>query len=1286
METVKKESAMIRTKRPNIIRDNIRGILLGGVLGAAVIAAAWFLLGGSGEEDTSPVPETPETIYVCRGCGKEYINQFPYTFPWAGYPTELPAHEIVDVGETYYNGSISGATPVDMFQRVTGQLSSRDDNDFYRFTIDVTGSVVFHFSFDGSSQGYTYLWDGAVYGTDGTTVLNSGAIPIEEGEEITFGTGESSLEPGTYYLKISAAVGGNPLMNGYSDTDYHITFRPRCAEHTSITQVQTAVPTCSQAGELTAICNICDERISTKYLEPLGHAWSTWRLAEESFFSAIWGDYSRDCALCGEEETDTLRFHFLSGKPKTDPDALTVSESTWTMFGTAPCTSKGFVKTVCSVCGNVEVESKEPEKHTYGEWVTSESEDQKSRTCTVCGYVETKALAHIPFISGTMPEVGDFIQILQAQYLRLCDLWSIFPPVVRLIIELALLLAIIGIATSLIKSAANNYKEWKPMQDSGLMLSYFRGSGNHQRKLIYKDARELLRDKTWSWISSAGLAYRLGSFTNSSKVVMFLCSLAFLPLFFVGLIEMLFRVVIGNIFYFFLNIGATALLFTLGLISCILTPFFLIADGAMRRQQHCPHCYSTFKLPYFRCPHCGTVHQRLIPGKSGLFYARCSCGHFLPCSVLSKRDVLSAVCPKCSHDLATSNARQFSIQVIGGNSSGKTAFLAAFQHLYLDNITKDTQASAYGEPKDEFDALESMFSSGQTVPASDPVVIPYSLVHRTGGIATESLIFYDIPDEILLNEEYERSPLNFGYSNGIIIIIDPLSIQEVYHECSKLGNAGISGCSRNDPEPVIIHFINKFSEISGRPARQMSNVPVAVLITKCDLRGVRQHIGMPKIKSSYKTDPDQYQNDFGTAIDEICREYLRGIGLSNVINNLDSVFASVKYFPISAIGHSGGTGAPFEPVGVIEPVTWLAESGYASLVSQLKAVQDIVTADDFQAKETERILIERYAKAEEYVKSGQYELATDAFAALGHYRDSSQRVEKLKYIRYSLAVKQADEKDFDGAVQRFHSLGHYKDAAERIPVVLHKKADFLINAGDYRPAIELLESLGKTDTLLAKIQKTRYEFASHLIHEGDCITAVEELKKLGDYLDSKEKIIALAPELIKQGQKRGIKFGKYEWRVLEVQAEFALIVTEHVVLTSAYNDSLTDVTWNDSFIRKYLNSTFLNEFLQAEKRNILTAMLKTPDNPECGTPGGEDTLDKVFLLDLNGAKQFFTGDADRTVINEATGEASMWWWLRSSGGTGVYAAIVEGKGRVSAGGNKVNNTKGGIRPAILIKL
>lgn len=65
----------------------------------------------------------------------------------------------------------------------------------------------------------------------------------------------------------------------------------------------------------------------------------------------------------------------------------------------------------------------------------------------------------------------------------------------------------------------------------------------------------------------------------------------------------------------------------------------------------------------------------------------------------------------------------------------------------------------------------------------------------------------------------------------------------------------------------------------------------------------------------------------------------------------------------------------------------------------------------------------------------------------------------------------------------------------------------------------------------------------------------------------------------------------------------------------SYNDELVDVTWETSSLRKWLNEEFYNEaFQELEKASIMEKNIRNNDNPIYQTPGGNQTVDKVFLL------------------------------------------------------------------------
>ena len=195
-----------------------------------------------------------------------------------------------------------------------------------------------------------------------------------------------------------------------------------------------------------------------------------------------------------------------------------------------------------------------------------------------------------------------------------------------------------------------------------------------------------------------------------------------------------------------------------------------------------------------------------------------------------------------------------------------------------------------------------------------------------------------------------------------------------------------------------------------------------------------------------------------------------------------------------------------------------------------------------------------------------------------------------------------------------------------------------------------------------------------------------------------------------------ISFGSYEWRVLEVQNNTALIITEYIIEQRAYHNAYKDITWADCSLRKYLNSEFYDKFTAADKSRIIPVINKNSDNQWYGTKGGEDTQDSIFLLSIEETVCRYFGDSSlklynpgknqrywferkdennskRTARLENKKESSWWWWLRSPGRVSIKAVYIHGDGNIGIQGNNIlkgnisdGECKGGIRPALWLKL
>ena len=182
-----------------------------------------------------------------------------------------------------------------------------------------------------------------------------------------------------------------------------------------------------------------------------------------------------------------------------------------------------------------------------------------------------------------------------------------------------------------------------------------------------------------------------------------------------------------------------------------------------------------------------------------------------------------------------------------------------------------------------------------------------------------------------------------------------------------------------------------------------------------------------------------------------------------------------------------------------------------------------------------------------------------------------------------------------------------------------------------------------------------------------------------------------------------VQFGGNTWRVLDIQDGKALILSNNIIGKNVYNTEEVEVTWERCTLRKYLNGEFYNKLSEAEKSIIATVKLENKDNQWYGINGGNATIDKIFLLSVEEVVKYFfdsgqlknrpNGNSyriddqfnDNRKACDASGAAS-WWWLRSPGYTGHYAANVLEVGRILMGGFNVAFDYGGIRPALWLNL
>ena len=182
-----------------------------------------------------------------------------------------------------------------------------------------------------------------------------------------------------------------------------------------------------------------------------------------------------------------------------------------------------------------------------------------------------------------------------------------------------------------------------------------------------------------------------------------------------------------------------------------------------------------------------------------------------------------------------------------------------------------------------------------------------------------------------------------------------------------------------------------------------------------------------------------------------------------------------------------------------------------------------------------------------------------------------------------------------------------------------------------------------------------------------------------------------------------------KWRVLSVNGNDAFLLADQNLDAKPYNEKSTDVTWATCTLRTWLNDAFLNTaFTPAEQTAIKNTTVVNKDNPYYGTEGGENTIDKVYLLSIAEASntaygfngEFGTESETREAKNTAYAkecgawtststeyEGNGWWWLRSPGtDRSINASYVDDSGYGDYDGYSVDTVIDAVRPALHLNL
>lgn len=379
-----------------------------------------------------------------------------------------------------------------------------------------------------------------------------------------------------------------------------------------------------------------------------------------------------------------------------------------------------------------------------------------------------------------------------------------------------------------------------------------------------------------------------------------------------GVLVTIFATLFSILFLAFMIVFFVLFLIVLGI-----DRFILLLRGY---KNDCHNCNERSIIPEYVCPNCGKSHFHLAPGSFGVFNHTCVCGNIMGSTYLTGKGKYHARCPKCHSDYGTESAKPLALQLIGGSGSGKTVYLAAlFRELHMHiqrNFKKNGAEYEFDQvARENLERLEDYFMGEEAEATSGRDVTFYSELIRYKGLTVPTkLEIIDIPGEMFSGQvslnEAEHRLSQYSYVDGFLFVVDPFAEGDLRKLQSEDRNTFYSDIS---PEEVFTNFDAYLIAQGFAKTDKMVETPISIIITKSDTAVVRKKLDdicgeMP---------PEGYSSDQA-------RDFLAGIGLANLVNAVEAKFKNVRYFIVSAIGHSPN-GEEYKPVNVYESAAWLIE-------------------------------------------------------------------------------------------------------------------------------------------------------------------------------------------------------------------------------------------------------------------------------------------------------------------------------------------------------------------------
>jgi len=260
--------------------------------------------------------------------------------------------------------------------------------------------------------------------------------------------------------------------------------------------------------------------------------------------------------------------------------------------------------------------------------------------------------------------------------------------------------------------------------------------------------------------------------------------------------------------------------------------------------------------------------------------------------------------------------RPIVIPIIGAPSVGKTFFVFSMVWYIKERFAMAKRFSfkfmnSYNE--NNYNSEISILHNGQSLRKTvenNPVALNFFL---SKGKKKSLFFFYDSAGEAFASTQNLVQHKFYDYFNGLIFIIDPFSIPEVYSKYqNKLGSTNIKPSITPLEDVYDALIINLEKNYRIKTTERISK-PVAIIFSKVDAFDLKNIIGETAAQDLLKTNGTI--KTIEDARRHLCKTFLERNEMGALYRKIEWKFANSQFFAVS----SGGKNS----IGIDNVANWL---------------------------------------------------------------------------------------------------------------------------------------------------------------------------------------------------------------------------------------------------------------------------------------------------------------------------------------------------------------------------